>query len=45
LQRYGEKNFSGLFAISRKWLELYLEILLDSRGAVWNIGGMWLDLW
>jgi hypothetical protein len=36
LQRYGEKSFRDLFGISGKWLGLYLEILLDSRGAVWN---------
>jgi hypothetical protein len=37
LQRYGEKGSRDLFVISRKWLGLYLEIFLDSRGSVWNI--------
>jgi hypothetical protein len=33
LQRYGEKNFGGLFVISGKWLEVFLEIFLKIRGA------------
>jgi hypothetical protein len=32
LQRYGEKNFRDLFVISRKWLGVFLEIFLNSRG-------------
>jgi hypothetical protein len=28
LQRYGEKKFRDLFVISRKWLGVFLEILL-----------------
>jgi hypothetical protein len=32
LQRYGEKNFGDLFAISGKWLGVFLEIFLKTRG-------------
>jgi hypothetical protein len=44
LIRYGEKSLGDLFGISRKWLGLYLEIFLDSRGSRWNLGGLWPDL-
>jgi hypothetical protein len=32
LQRYGEKKFRDLFAFSRKWLGVFLEIFLKIRG-------------
>jgi hypothetical protein len=41
LQRYGEKNFGDLFVISRKWLGVYLEIFLKTRGLprnLWAVG-------
>jgi hypothetical protein len=37
LQRYGEKNFGDLFAISRKWLGVYLEIFSKTRGLSENL--------
>jgi hypothetical protein len=43
LQRYGGKSSRDLFAISRMWLRLYLEIYSESRGSIWNFCGMWLD--
>jgi hypothetical protein len=41
LQRYGEKNFEDLFVISEKWLGVYLEIFLKTRGLLgnfWTVG-------
>jgi hypothetical protein len=37
LQRYSEKNFEDLFAISRKWLRVYLEIFSKTRGLLGNL--------
>jgi hypothetical protein len=31
-RRYDQKSFGDLSVISEKWLGLYLEIFLDSRG-------------
>jgi tetrahydromethanopterin S-methyltransferase subunit G len=36
LKRYGKKSFRDLFVIFGKWLGLYLEIYLNSRGSVWK---------
>jgi hypothetical protein len=38
LQRYSEKNFGDLFAISGKWLGVYLEIFSKTRGL---LGSLW----
>jgi hypothetical protein len=35
--------FQGPICDFGKWLGLYLEILLNSRGAVSNCIGLWLD--
>jgi hypothetical protein len=43
MRRYGEKSFEDLFGISGKWLGLYFEILLNSRGLCLEIHGVWLD--
>jgi hypothetical protein len=37
MQRYGENNFGDLFVISRKWLGVYLEIVSDFWGFVWEL--------
>jgi hypothetical protein len=42
-RRYDQKSFGDLSVISEKWLGLYLEIFLDSRGFVSKIGGLHLD--
>jgi hypothetical protein len=44
LKRYGKKSFGDLFRISGKLLGLYVEIFMDSRGAVCRIGGLRDDL-
>jgi hypothetical protein len=31
-----KKSYRDLIGISEKWLGLYLEIYLESRGSVWN---------
>jgi hypothetical protein len=36
-KRYGERNFEDLFAISGKWLGVYLEIFLKTRGLLRNL--------
>jgi hypothetical protein len=38
LQRYGEKSYRDLFGISRKWLAVYLEIFLKTKGLLGNSG-------
>jgi hypothetical protein len=44
LQRYGEKKFRDLFVISGKWLGVFWEIFLKSRGASCNYVGCGLIL-
>jgi hypothetical protein len=37
LQRYDKKNFEDLFVIFGKWLGVYLEIFLKTRGLLGNL--------